>query len=366
MALFRRHLGLPACAELDERLETLIDESRTWYERHGQPWTETKHVPIQRIVYDVIHLEGPQQLRSPLLARGLARVGAYALVVAAISSGEEVERRIDELWKADRVDEAMFLNAYAIAVVEHLRWEAGDRLRREHEPNHETVLPHYSPGYDGWDLADQARLYRLIRGNGGPSENRLQLLPSGGLVPSKSTLAAYGVTRRADLDEDLEQYWSCRTAPTSRRAEGGSYAFPEKALTGWCDKRLQVFAESNRSLKARFRFEGSTCTNMGVPWAFDYEVRLEQEAEGDHRIVSASCEPVTDHAGYRSMCAYITKPERFMSQLKSHQPMVGQLLSEVLGWQPSVSPAGCLCTRASQDHKWRIVLQTIHFALNKT
>jgi len=364
MALFRRHLGLPACAELDERLETLVDQAKSWYTRHGEPWTEARQVSVERIVDDVIHLEDQQQLSSALLAEGLAGAEAHALIVVAISAGRAVEQQIDLLWKSGHVDEAMFLNAYAIATVEHLRWRAGDLLRRSLSESGTTVLPHYSPGYDGWDLADQARLYRLFLRHGDSASLPLELLPSGGLIPSKSTLAAFGITHRTDFDEDLDAYWSCRSAPTSTVRTSSSYAFPEKALAKWRDKRLKVTAEPNNELLARFRFDGSTCANMGLPLAFDYEVRLQPEAAGGHRILSSTCEPAEKHSGYQSMCAFLDKPERYMTQLRAHQPLVGQSLSSALTWQSPTSPAGCLCTRASQDHKWRIVLQSVHYALH--
>jgi len=361
MTLFRRHIGLPACAELDQRLETLFDQAKNWYSQHGKPWTEARQVSIRRIVYDVIYLDHQLQLSSTLLARGLARAGAHAIVVVAISAGRAVDEQISLLWKTDRVDEAMFLNAYAIATVEHLRYQIGEQLRQTFAASETTVLPHYSPGYDGWDLADQASLFRLLGSDSLP----LELLPSGGLVPSKSTLAAFGITQRADLDEEIDQYWRCRATPASTVGTSSSYAFPEKALTKWRDKRLQVTALPNNELLARFRLDGSTCTNMGVPLAFDYEVRLKREEAGGHRILSSSCEPAENHTGYQNMCAYLDKPDRYMTQLRAHQPLVGQLLSDALTWQSPTSPAGCLCTRASQDHKWRIVLQTLHFALEE-
>ena len=365
MALFRRHMGLPACAELDERLEALFDQAKTWFLQHGEPWTEARQVSIQRIVGDLIHLEDQQQLRSALLAKGLANLEAHALIVVAVSAGKAVDAEISALWKRGHVDEAMFLNAYAIATVEHLRWQAGDLLRKSLAAAETTVLPHYSPGYDGWDLADQARLFRLFLGQDEASLLPLELLPSGGLVPSKATLAAFGITHRTDFDENLDEYWSCRVAPSSTVRPSSSYAFPEKALAKWSDKRLKVTAQPDNELLARFRFDGSTCTNMGVPLAFDYEVRLKREAAGRHRILSSSCEPAEEHTGYQSMCAYLDKPDRFMTQLQAHQPLVGQILSSSLTWQSPSSPAGCLCTRASQDHKWRIVLQTLHFALEE-
>jgi len=104
MALFRRHVGLPACAELDERLEALFDQAKTWYGQHGEPWAEARQVSIQRIVYDVIYLEHSLQLSSALLARGLASVQAHALVIVAVSAGKTVDDQIDQLWKSGRVD----------------------------------------------------------------------------------------------------------------------------------------------------------------------------------------------------------------------------------------------------------------------
>jgi hypothetical protein len=63
------------------------------------------------------------------------------------------------------------------------------------------------------------------------------------------------------------------------------------------------------------------------------------------------------------MCAYIDDDAALMAPLDEYHPLVGRPLREALDWSPPVSPAGCLCSRPSQDHKWRIVLQTIHFAL---
>jgi hypothetical protein len=363
MALFRRHLGLPACAELDERLVALADDARSWYSQHGDPWTVALQVEIHRIIYDVIHLTHGHQLSSALLAQGLALARANALVIVAVTAGKAVDDRIDELWKSDRPDEAMFLNAYAIALVEHLRWQAGAHLRSLLREENLTVLPHYSPGYDGWDLADQGRLFRIIGAEEEVTGLPLKLHASGGLSPNKSTLAAYGVTRRTDFPEDLDQFWVCRSVPISEEDCSASYAFPEKALCRWRDKRLQMTAQGNDELQATFRFDGSTCTNMGVPLAFDYVVKLKRNKDRGYDILGSDCEPAEDHIGYQSMCAYLDNPDRFMSQLKSHRPLAGRTLHEALTWRTPISPAGCLCTRASQDHKWRIVLQTIHYAL---
>lgn len=364
MSLFRRHLGLPACAELDERLAVLAEKTRDWYRVHGRPWTDARPVSIQRIDRHVIYLSGGLQLQSPLLAEGLERASAEALVVVAATAGEEVDRQVGALWKDERPDEAIFLNAYAIAVVEHLRWQAGDHLRNAYESKGMIVLPHYSPGYEGWDLSDQENLFRIVCGDPLKTSRPLRILPSGGLWPSKSIIAAFGISPDMGMTDRVDDYWTGQSVASETNGKSPpAYSFPKKTLELWRSKRLQITAEHGGRLSAKFRFDGSTCNNMGVALAFDYEVHLARDGNNGYRIEQCSCRPAEGHDGYRSMCAVLDDPERHLESLESYQPFLGRPLQEVLSWRAAVSPAGCLCTRASQDHKWRIVLQTIHFAL---
>ena len=371
MELFRRHVGLPASVDFDDRLEELFAKTHTWYAEHGEPWVDAREVGIHRVVYDVIHFEHQQQLSDSILARGLDRVGAHVMIVVAVSAGSAANQRIDELSKSDRSDEAMFLNAYALATVEHVRSQAGLHLRTLFGKQGLTVLPHYSPGYEGWGSADSAGLYRVLRHDSTSTCSPLKLLPSGVLSPRHSTLAAFGVTRRSDLGEELDLYWDCRGSAAVLEHSPANYAFPEKALMRWRDERLTIKAGRNKHLSAVFRWEGSTCTNQGMPLAFDYEVTMTHEPlihenNAGYRIVSSSCKPAEKHTGYQAMCAYHDSSQRFMDQVRQYCPLEGNLLHESLSWDSPTSPAGCLCTRASQDHKWRIVLQTLHFALNNS
>jgi hypothetical protein len=62
-----------------------------------------------------------------------------------------------------------------------------------------AALPHYSPGYSGWDMADQPKLWELIRqmkDRDFPGE--LQVMDTGMLRPKKSLLALFGLTRHLD------------------------------------------------------------------------------------------------------------------------------------------------------------------------
>lgn len=364
-AVFRRHLGVPTCAEFDDCLEELLDKTRCWYTAHGQPWADARYWGIQRYVYDLIHVEGHGPLSDPVLARGLDRVGAHALVVVAVTAGTAVHQHIDELSLQNRPDEAMFLNSYALATVEHRLEAIQSHLRSLFSAEGVKVLPHYTAGYDGWSNVEQRRLLRLVQGQTATTDYPLRLGPKGDLQPPTSTLAVFGLTCRTEFDEPLDHYWTCRANIAAAGDAGPRYAFPERALRRWSDERLRMKALANNKFSATFRFEGTTCSNMGMPLLFDYHLLLQRSPQNGFQIVDSRCFPAENHTGYEKMCAYLEHGEQFMSRLTTYCPLEGKPLSEALAWEPTTSPAGCLCTRASQDHKWRIVLQTINYALNR-
>ena len=63
------------------------------------------------------------------------------------------------------------------------------------------------------------------------------------------------------------------------------------------------------------------------------------------------------------MCQYLENPTRLMSAIESEKPLNGRRLNAVLQWRRGISAAGCFCEPASREHKWGLVLETIHFAL---
>jgi hypothetical protein len=63
------------------------------------------------------------------------------------------------------------------------------------------------------------------------------------------------------------------------------------------------------------------------------------------------------------MCRYLSDPENLMAAIESERPLAGQPLDDVRRWSRPASPAGCYCEPASRQHKWGLVLETIHYAL---
>ena len=116
------------------------------------------------------------------------------------------------------------------------------------------------------------------------------------------------------------------------------------------------------SIDATFHYEGTTCTNMGRPLAFNYGVKLGSRANG-YPILEQRCNPAEGDTGHVRMCQYLENPERLMTSIDREKPLSGEKLNAVLGWQRKPSVAGCYCEPASREHKWGLVLETIHYAL---
>jgi hypothetical protein len=251
-----------------------------------------------------------------------------------------------------------------------------------------AVLPHYSPGYPEWDVAEQPRLLELMKRTHKESfPSHVEALDSGMLRPKKTLLAVFGLTRHADRLRRLTGLVPCescsfgpcqyRRAPYRRapRSNGelvlthipvlnqeAVYSVNRKALKRWAEERLSLRVGEDGATDAVFRYEGTTCTNMGRPLAFDYSVKLGPRAEG-YPILEQRCAPAAGDTGHTHMCRYIEDPAQLMAEVDREKPLRGEGLNAVLAWRRAPSAAGCFCETASRDHKWGLVLETIHYAL---
>jgi hypothetical protein len=144
------------------------------------------------------------------------------------------------------------------------------------------------------------------------------------------------------------------------------YAFPARALAKWSRERLVLAPRPDGALAASFRFDGTTCSHLGLPIAIHYELELSVDGEdGDrvHRIQALSCKPAPEDRGHRAMCAYLNDPSGFVCAMREAPPVEGLTLEEALLRVAPFESAGCLCEPAFRRHKWRVVLETVHYRL---
>ncbi len=292
-----------------------------------------------------------------------------------MGAGPELEQQAQQLWREDKPDEYFFLEVYGSAVVEHLTTVTGAKLCGWAEDHEMAVLPHYSPGYPEWDIAEQPRLLALVK----PAlPAHLETLDSGMLRPKKSLLAVFGVTRHTGRVRRLTGLNPCencslpscqfRRVPYRRTpapaGAGPSYKVNAKALQRWANDRLVLTRRPDGAIHARFLYEGTTCTNMGRPLAFVYDVTLGPREQG-YPILDQRCTPRGGDTGNRAMCAYISAGPPLLETIAGETPLSGQPLATVLSWQRPVAPAACYCDPPSRLHKWGLVLETIHYALTR-
>jgi hypothetical protein len=371
---------------LEGRARELADWACAWYAEHGRPWFCARQAESFALNSDTISFNG-QSFTSPRLRQTLQDAGAHDAVLVAVGAGPELEEEAHRRWEAEQPDDYFFLEMYGSAVVEHLVTLAGARLCDWAEQQGMAVLPHAGPGYTDWDVAEQPRLLEILkRPRSAPLPSTLEALDSGMLRPRKSLLAVFGLTRYIDRLRRLTDLIPCencafgpcsyRRAPYRRSAqslsaqgngqsapaEAAAYTINRKALERWSRERLSLRPRSDGSLEATFRYDGTTCTNMGRALAFDYTVELGPAAEA-YPIRAQRCEPAPADAGHMHMCQYLENPERLMTAIAAEQPLHGQSLNAVLAWQREPSAAGCYCEAASRRHKWGLVLETIHYAL---
>ena len=401
---YKRLLGYPNHYELKERSLELADWVKEWFNRNGNPWIYA--LQINSLDFSTRKLRiNDIEFSSVKLRNQLAEAHASTAILVAVSAGKECEEKANQLWIEGKLDEYFFLEVYGSAVVEHLITSAGARFCDWADKNDLAVLPHYSPGYPGWAVTDQKKLLKLIQQKRKSNlPGNIQALETGMLKPKKSLLALFGITEHTDRVKNNTGLVPCaacslkncqyRRIPfkysrsqiedvaklqpinnerinsenlTSKNFTGilkkdVKYNISLKALRKWSADRLKLRILEDQSIEAKFRYEGTTCSNMGRPIEFDYFIKLSSPAES-YRIISMNCIPAADNDGYSFMCEYLSDSEILMNKIENEKPLIGKSINEIFNWQYQYSPEGCYCKPESREYKWGLVLEVLHYAL---
>lgn len=383
-AEYHRLLGYPPGHEPGSRIHDLITATTDWYTRHGRPWIYLREASLDltgdRLLIDAV------PFHSPKLRTHLREAGATRVMLAAVGAGAAISDRAAELWRESKPDEYFFAEVYGSAVVEHLTASLHGRICDLAEPAGLMAIPHYSPGYAGWDVAEQNRLFDLITASpAGPLPESVEVLPSGMLRPKKTLLGVFGLIPRtpaALANPALSPCERCAFEPCTYRrhpyvhadvalaepkpaSPAPAYTVARRALGKWAEQRLRLTHHTDGRIDAIFRFEGSTCSNLGHPLAFDYTVQLAPATEG-HRILAATCAPAPGDTGHLQQCAWLRDPAGTRTRIAEPPPVVGRPLDAVLTWSRESRQSGCYCDSSSRAHKWGLALETLHYALRST
>jgi hypothetical protein len=387
-AEYLRLLGYPRGHVLNDRALELAEGARAWYAAHGRPWIYGREARAVEVAGSVVRINGTP-FQSQRLAGALTDAGADRIVLVAVSAGPELEAEAHRLWRDEKPDEYFFLEIFGSAVVEHLVMVAGGALCAAADQAGVAVLPHYSPGYPEWQITDQGRLLSLMT-DGAPLPGAVSALESGMLRPKKSLLAVFGLTPHVERVRKLTDLVPCegcslpkcqyrRAAYRKPRRRGeveamgqraesepiqlaGRYSLSTKALERWTTERLTLMRNSDGTIDATFRYDGTTCSNTGREFRFLYTVTLGSRDER-YPIVSQRCAPMPGDTGHTFMCRYRATGPLFLDTIVKETPLAGQPLDDVLTWSRPPVAASCYCDNDAARHKWGMVLETIHYAV---
>ncbi len=208
---YQRLLGYPKKHEITGRARELADEARNWYSENGRPWFYARQMEALELAEGKLRIGGTV-FSSKRLHDMFAEARAESAVLVAVSAGKECEEHARLLWQEGKPDEYFFLEIFGSAVAEQLVAVASGRICGWADSRSAAVLPHHSPGYSGWDISDQIKLWDLVRQNRTSRlDIRLEVLESGMLRPKKSLLAMFGVTRELEKARRFTKLIPCET-----------------------------------------------------------------------------------------------------------------------------------------------------------
>lgn len=153
---------------------------------------------------DADHIEAAG---TPLHIPGIGRWwGSLEAVGAGVCTvGEELEARVRRLWDERELPLAVMLDSVGSAAVESLAEYANDLLCQGAVASGVKVTNRISPGYAGWDTAEQTRLFELCPGD----PIGVELNSSCVMTPGKSISFLVGVGAAARVDHYFTQCRRC-------------------------------------------------------------------------------------------------------------------------------------------------------------
>ena len=194
---YKKGIDVPDAAVL-----SLFDEALALGESLMEPRVVYRAAPVTGQGPDLIEAGG-ERLTIPEIGRlwgSLEQVGAGVCTV-----GSAIEERVRELWDSRELPLAVMLDSVGSAAVESLAEYANDLLCQAAIAAGVKVTNRISPGYAGWDTAEQAALFRLCPG--GPIG--VVLNPSCVMTPGKSISFLVGVGPEARVDHYFTQCRRC-------------------------------------------------------------------------------------------------------------------------------------------------------------
>jgi cobalamin-dependent methionine synthase I len=198
-------------------VRALLDEALALGRALMEPRAVVRWHELRARTDDRLALDDDLVFTVPGVARSWGAVTEVAGAVVTIGDG--LERRVAALWEARELPLAAMLDSVGSGAVESLAEHVNDVLCQEGIARGVKVTNRISPGYGGWDVAEQPRLFRLVPG----APVGVTLNEACFMTPEKSITLLVGAGADARVDHYFSQCARCwmagcayRRAPAAR------------------------------------------------------------------------------------------------------------------------------------------------------
>ena len=180
----------------------LFDEALALGETLMAPRVIYRAVPMTARSADLIEAEG-ERLHIPQINRLWGPLEAVGAGICTV--GEPIEARVHSLFAEREFPLAVMLDSVGSAAAESLAEYVNDLLCQRALPERLKVTNRISPGYAGWDTAEQAKLFRLCPG----APIAVTLNAACFMTPVKSISFLVGIGAEARVDHYFTQCRRC-------------------------------------------------------------------------------------------------------------------------------------------------------------
>jgi hypothetical protein len=194
---YKKGVDLPS-----EDVLALFGEALALGERLIVPRVVYRAAPVTRQAPDLIEAAG-QTLRIPGIGRLWGRLEAVGAGICTV--GSAIEERVRTLFEAREFPLAVMLDSVGSAAAESLAEYANDLLCQAALAEGLKVTNRISPGYAGWDTAEQAELFHLCPGE----PIGVTLNSACFMTPAKSISFLVGVGPEVRVDHYFTQCRRC-------------------------------------------------------------------------------------------------------------------------------------------------------------
>jgi Vitamin B12 dependent methionine synthase, activation domain len=194
---YKKGLDIPTEAVLG-----LFDVAVALGEELMAPRVVYRSVPVAAQSADLIEAGG-ERLHIPEIGRLWGPLEAVCAGICTV--GEAIETRARALFDEREFPVAVMLDSVGSAAVESLAEYVNDLLCQHAPPEERKVTNRISPGYAGWDTAEQAKLFRLCPG----APIGVTLNQACVMTPGKSISFLVGIGPEARVDHYFSQCRRC-------------------------------------------------------------------------------------------------------------------------------------------------------------